>query len=135
MLRIEIKALFKKSFIKPNNNRLIMYNKKLFEDFYVLLSEHLQNSRSVKYYADLLQVSPKKLNSITKMIYGKTAKEFIAEILILDSIKLLIETPDSVKQISYSLGFTEPTNFNKFFKKKTSVTPQQYREQYYAQSL
>lgn len=121
--------------MKPNNIRSIMYNKKLFEDFYVLLSERLQYSRSVKYYADILQISPKKLNLITKRVYGKTAKEFIAEVLILDSIKLLIETPDSVKQISYSLGFTEPTNFNKFFKKKTSVTPQQYREQYYAQSL
>lgn len=102
----------------------------LLKEFNELLSKNLNNSRSVKYYADLLAISSKKLNSITKIHWGITAKEFIEERIIHESKKILLETPDTIKQISYTLGFTEPTNFNKFFKKFTSTTPLQYREQY-----
>lgn len=102
----------------------------LLKEFNELLSKNLNTSRSVKYYADLLAISSKKLNSITKIHWGITAKEFIEERIIHESKKILLETPDTIKQISYTLGFTEPTNFNKFFKKFTSTTPLQYREQY-----
>ncbi|MCB0748041.1 MAG: AraC family transcriptional regulator [Ignavibacteriae bacterium] len=108
------------------NNR----DSNLLKDFEELLSKNLNTSRSVKYYADLLAISTKKLNNITKTYWGITAKEFIEERIIHESKKILLETPDTIKQISYTLGFTEPTNFNKFFKKFTSTTPLQYREQY-----
>lgn len=108
------------------NNRDIKLSKK----FNLLLSKNLNNSRSVKYYANLLAISTKKLNSITKTYWSITAKELIEERVIYESKKILLETPDTVKQISYAMGFTEPTNFNKFFKKFTSTTPLQFREQY-----
>lgn len=102
----------------------------LLNEFNDLLSKNLNTSRSVKYYADLLAISTKKLNSITKTYWGITAKEFIEEKMIFESKKILLESPDTIKQISYTLGFTEPTNFNKFFKKFTSTTPLQFREQF-----
>ncbi len=109
------------------NNR----NKILVKEFNSLLTKEIKFSRSVKYYAERLAISPKKLNCLSKTYYGKkTAKEYIEYKIISDSKMLLLETPETVKQISYSLGFTEPTNFNKFFKKNTTITPQQFREQY-----
>ena len=101
----------------------------MLKEFNLLLSKNLNTSRSVKYYANLLAISTKKLNSITKTYWSITAKEFIEERIIHESKKILIETPDTIKQISYKMGFTEPTNFNKFFKKLTAITPLQFREQ------
>ena len=105
-------------------------DKILLNEFNLLLSKKNEFSRSVKFYAELLAISPKKLNNITKFYCGKTAKEFIEDKIISDSKKLLLDTADTVKYISYSMGFTEPTNFNKFFKKLTNITPLQFREQY-----
>ena len=101
----------------------------LLKEFNLLLYKNLNTSRSVKYYADQLAISTKKLNNITKKYLDKTAKEYIEITIISESKRLLIKTSDSVKQISYSMGFTEPTNFNKFFKKFTTVTPLQFREE------
>ena len=125
--------MFKKNEKKLNSKRGSFINKRdndLLNEFNLLLSENLNNSRSVKYYASLLAISTKKLNSITKICWGLTAKEYIKEKIIYESKKILLETPDTIKEISYTLGFTEPTNFNKFFKKFTSTTPLQFREQY-----
>jgi len=120
-----IEQIIRKSTSALNNRNEILLN-----DFILLLTENIKSSRSVKYYADLLAISVKKLNSISKTYSGKTAKEFIEEKIINDSQKLLLETPDTIKQISYSMGFTEPTNFNKFFKKYTSATPLQFRQKH-----
>jgi len=130
------KSLIKK--ILQNTEHLKIKNKKivnerdkdLLKDFNMFLVKNLRYSRSVKYYSDLLAISTKKLNSITKTYWEKTAKEFIEERIIYESKKLLLDTPDTVKQISYSMGFTEPTNFNKFFKKLTATTPLQFRKEY-----
>ena len=120
--------------IKPLKNdsisELNKRDKDLLSEFNLLLLQNLNNSRSVKYYANLLARSTKKLNSITKTHWGITAKEYIEERIIHESKKILLETPDTIKQISYTLGFTEPTNFNKFFKKFTDTTPLQFREQF-----
>ncbi len=120
-----IKQLMGKSRSALNNR-----DKILLKEFNLLLTKNIKHSRGVKFYAEHLAVTSKKLNYLTKTFYGKTAKVFIEERIIIDSKKLLLETPETVKQISYNLGFTEPTNFNKFFKKNTATTPQQYREQY-----
>ena len=114
--------------MKNNNVLSCSYEMQLLQKFDLSLLENLKNSRYVKYYADELTISTKKLNSLIKKYYGITAKEYIEEIIIIDSKILLKESPETVKQISYNLGFTEPTNFNKFFKKFTSITPLQYRE-------
>lgn len=112
------------------SNRLVINyrDRILLKEFNLLLTKNIQSSRSVKYYADLLAISAKKLNSLTKIFHGVTAKKFIEKRIISDSKNILLNTSDTVKQISYSMGFTEPTNFNKFFKKLTTITPQQYRE-------
>lgn len=114
--------------MKNNNVLSCSYEMQLLQKFDLSLLENVKKSRYVKYYADELTISTKKLNFLTKTYYGITAKEYIEEKIINDSKKLLVESPETVKQISYNLGFTEPTNFNKFFKKFTSITPLQYRE-------
>jgi transcriptional regulator GlxA family with amidase domain len=41
--------------------------------------------------------------------------------------RMLKGTDMPVKEIAYDMGFDEPTNMVKFFKKHTSLTPQGFR--------
>ncbi|RYE59071.1 MAG: helix-turn-helix domain-containing protein, partial [Sphingobacteriales bacterium] len=41
---------------------------------------------------------------------------------------LLLYSDDSISQISYRLGFEEPTHFAQFFHKHTQLTPSSLRQ-------
>ena len=41
----------------------------------------------------------------------------------LEAKRILAHTTESVKEIGYNLGFEEPTNFIKYFKKHSKFTP------------
>lgn len=101
-----------------------------FLDFQKLLNIHLFNSRKVQFYAEQLNMSSKKLNRITQELINKPVKTYINDLLILEMKRLLMNTSLSIKEISYKTGFEEPTNFVKYFKKYTLLTPIGFRKKY-----
>jgi len=102
-----------------------------FVAFRRLVERNLAQSRSVQYYARQLAVSPKKLNALTRQVLNKTAEEFIEEQVILEAQRLLAQGNMPVKEIAYQLGFSEPTNLVKFFKKHTHTSPAAFRSQFH----
>lgn len=101
-----------------------------FLNFQNLLKTHIFQTRQVKFYADQMAISSKKLNRITYEMIQKPVKAYINENLILEMKRLLMNTALSVKEISYKTGFEAPTNFIKFFKRYTGQTPAEFRRQY-----
>ena len=99
-----------------------------FSGFRDSLEEQYRMSRSVQYYADLLNTTPKKLNEITNNFCGQSAKRMIEDRVILEAKRLLIYTDNTIKEIGHFIGFNDPTNFNKFFKKFAGITPVEFRE-------
>ncbi|RZK26422.1 MAG: helix-turn-helix domain-containing protein, partial [Flavobacterium sp.] len=97
----------------------------LFKD---ILEEQYRNNRQVNAYAAQLSVTEKRLNLATTKILGKTPKQMIDERIMLEAKRLLAHTTDSIKEIGYYLGFDEPTNFIKYFKKHQHETPVEFRE-------
>ncbi len=95
--------------------------------FKKMLEENFGCSRSVSFYSDSLNITCKKLNQVTSQYWGKPAKQVIEERVLLETKRLLIHTCQSIKEIGNSLGFIDPTNFNKFFKKYAKVTPAEFR--------
>lgn len=83
--------------------------------------------KQVGEYAKELNVTANTLNQTVKEVLGKTAKELISEKIIQESKKQLKYTTDDISEIAYSIGFEEPTHFIRFFKKHTSMTPKEYR--------
>ncbi|MBN2651501.1 MAG: helix-turn-helix domain-containing protein [Spirochaetales bacterium] len=103
----------------------------LYNDFNLFreqVEKDFSRTRNVKDYAFELLMSTKKLNNLTQNVIGKTAKEFIDNRVILEIKRLLAHTNLSVQEISYQVGFDEPTNFIKFFKKYTELTPASFRK-------
>ena len=94
------------------------------------LEVHYKIIRQVSYYASTLNVTEKRLNAATTKVLGRTPKEIIDERVMLEGKRLLAHTWLSVKEIGYDLGFDEPTNFIKYFRKHSGKTPVEFREQF-----
>lgn len=101
-----------------------------FIKFQDLLEKNYGSSKKVNYYADELGFSTKKLNSIVKYITNKPAKAFIDDVIIIKAKRHLLHSNLSIKEVAYKLGFKDPTNLYKYFKKHTNYTPEMYRKRY-----
>lgn len=99
-----------------------------FLNFQHLLKEHLFTNKQVQFYANKMNISTKKLNRITQEIKSQAAKTYVNELLIIEIKRLLTNTALSIKEIAYTTGFEDPTNFVKFFKKYTKLTPVEFRK-------
>lgn len=102
-----------------------------FVAFRHLVERDFTRSRSVQYYARQLTITPKKINDLTRKVLNKTAKEFIEEQVVLEAQRLLAQGNMPIKEISYQLGFSEPTNLVKFFKKHTRISPAAFRRRFH----
>jgi len=130
IIRSELHILIAKLFrIKSKGNNIIRERKYLSEfiNFQELVEKNATKYTKVQDYAKLIGLSTKTLNTITRTIVHKSAKDFIDDICTKQIKRLLINTELSVKEIAYTSGFEESTNFYKYFKRQTNLTPEQFR--------
>ncbi len=99
----------------------------LFKD---LLEIHFRKTKQVSYFAREINVTEKRLNNATSKILGITPKEMIDERILLEAKRLLSHTDNTIKEVGFELGFEEPTNFIKYFRKHCNCTPVEFRENY-----
>lgn len=97
-----------------------------FIRFQQVLRDNIQKERKVKFYAEKLHITTKQLNVITQSTINISAKDFIISSVILEAKKYLKCSSLSSKDVAYKLGFDEPTNFTKFFKKHTQMLPSEF---------
>lgn len=105
------------------------YKEILILKFRKLLEANIHIKQRVSDYTTLLQVSASHLNKLMKAYFGKSTSEVIKERLTLEIKKHLLFSEKNISEISYDLGFSEPSNFNRFFQKQVQMTPKEYRLQ------
>lgn len=98
-----------------------------FFRFRSLLEKECMTYHRVTSYTQLLRISATHLNKICRQYSGLTAQQMIHHKLI-SEIKKQLRSDRSVKEIAYGFDFSDPSNFNRFFKKLTGATAQQYRD-------
>lgn len=116
--------------------RLSIYRHKTFEGkrfkdfvkFQQLITENYHKTHNALDYANMLSVSYKYLNDICKEINNKTAKSFLDNWLLLEIKRCLIDNRLNSQEIAFKMGFKEPSNFIRFFKKFTNKTPKQFQK-------
>ena len=96
--------------------------------FNQLVNEHYMQIISVTQYAELMAIPAKKLIKSVENTLGCHPKDIIIRRRIIEAKRLLAHCTISIKEISVRLGFTEFTNFTKYFRKYTGETPIHYRE-------
>ncbi len=99
----------------------------LFKD---LLEENFRSEKSVNWYASELSLSDKQLNKATSTLLEQTPKQLIGERVLLEAKRLLAHSSLSIKEIAYELGYEEPTNFIKYFRKHNGTTPSEFRAKF-----
>lgn len=91
--------------------------------------DHMVATRpTVQTLALRLRTSPSTLNRACKGMVGLSAKEVIDRRVALEAQRLLVHTEATAAALSEQLGFSEPTNFLKFFKRCVGLTPDQFRQ-------
>jgi AraC-like DNA-binding protein len=101
---------------------------KKFKLFIRLLEENYTRLRDAKNYAEMLHMTYKSLNELCKLTTNQTAKQLIDAHTILEAKRKLCIENMQIQQLSDQLGFDEVTNFVKYFKKNTLLTPTQFKK-------
>ncbi|MBB4118491.1 MAG: helix-turn-helix domain-containing protein [Mesonia hippocampi] len=96
--------------------------------FSKLVEENYAQIHQVTCYAKMLNITPKTLNNNVVKNFNTTPQQIISNRIILQAKRLLAHTNLSVKEISHTLGYTDSSYFNRFFKKQTSTTPLTFRK-------
>jgi len=104
----------------------------IFFKFKNYIETNFHKTRNAKVCAQELNISYKHLNNICKKLIKKTAKQFIDDFIILEAKRCLLSSNDTVKSISEHTGFDESTNFIKYFKKYTKISPAKFRNQIFS---
>ena len=104
------------------------FKKLLNDNFKELATGNAGKVRSVKEFAEILNVHPNYLSNVIKDETGKPASEWIRERTLAEAQSLLNNTVLSVSEITFRLGFADTAHFAKFFKKRARVSPSAYRQ-------
>ena len=125
LLILEIISLIRKNITESSSG----LNRKSHLTFQFLkcLREHIKEQRSVNFYADMLYVTPKHLSMCVKETTGKTCGEIIDEMVVAEAKTLLHNPEFTIGHVADVLNFSDQYFFSKYFKKRTGLSPLNYR--------
>ncbi len=92
------------------------------------VEKNFMRMHSVAEYSALLHLSAKQLNELCRQYTDMTAIEFIHARIITEAKRLLKFGHKPIKEIAYTLHFTDAAHFTNFFRQRTGTTPLEFRE-------
>lgn len=110
-----------------NQHQVSEQQRHQFEQFLSLIEDKYTSVKDASYYADLMGMSYKSLNQVCKSVTRQTPKQIIDAHTILEAKRKLAIERIQITQLAYELGFEDVSNFVKYFKKHTLVTPSQFQ--------
>ncbi len=102
-------------------------NGELFLRFRRELDRSFHTTRLVEDYAAALNCSPRALSRACRAVADTSAKDLIDARVALEARRLLVHTDLPISAIARQLGFSEATNFSKFFMRRVHMTPGAFR--------
>lgn len=121
---------YERQFITRKN-----HNHDLLSKFERILDEYFDNGETtqqelltVQRTAELMNLSPNYLSDLLRMHTGQNTQQHIHQRLIEKAKEKLSTTNLSVSEIAYALGFEHPQSFSTLFKKKTNLSPVEFRQ-------
>lgn len=101
----------------------------IFQEFVTLVNQYANKEHNIAFYADKLCLTPNHLGTTIREASGVTVLDWIHRRIIQQAKLLLMYSDLPVGEIADQLNFSSASSFCKFFKKKTDITPLQYREE------
>ncbi|MEZ8141057.1 helix-turn-helix transcriptional regulator [Enterovibrio sp. FF113] len=113
---------------KENLAALSQTQSQKFARLFELLQSNFQRVRDANWYAQQLAITYKTLNQICKIATNMTAKQMIDAFTIIEIKRRLVVSNVTSQQLTYDFGFDDASNFLKYFKKETGLTPSQFQK-------
>lgn len=99
----------------------------LFGRFRALVERHFADHLPTGAYATELGVSESRLDRAVRAVTGRSAFEVTQERLLLEARRKLVYIAAPVSKLAYELGFEDPAYFWRFFRRRTGMTPAEFR--------
>ena len=96
------------------------------EEFLRLVEKHFREPHSLIWYAEQLNIHPKRLSICVHKTTHQTATEWIDRHRLIEACKLLRTSHTPVKQVAALLGFPNQSTFGTWFKRQTGTCPRSF---------
>ncbi|MCT4637938.1 MAG: helix-turn-helix domain-containing protein [Bacteroidales bacterium] len=99
----------------------------IVRQFNLLVELNYKKMRKINDYAELLNKSPKTLANLFSKYSLKSPGKIIRSRILLEIKRFMLYSDKTDKEISFDLGFESPSNFSRFVKNETGVSPSVFR--------
>lgn len=108
----------------------------IVKDYLRILDQHMAELRTgkadktyeIQDFADVLHIHPTHLSNTLNQVLGQSPCDLYENRLVVLAKELLNDPKLAIGDIARQLYF-DPSNFTKYFKLHTGITPKQYRQQ------
>ena len=112
---------------KINNHKVLEALEHTLDDYFKSGDLITKGLPTVQYISEALNISPNYLSNLLTSLTGQSTQQHIHDKLIREAKERLSTSDRSISEIAYDLGFQHAQSFSKLFKRKTEVTPSQFR--------
>jgi AraC family transcriptional activator of pobA len=120
---------YERQFItRKNNNHEVLIKFEQFVNEYFIADTSNKGLLTVQRIAEQMNLSPNYLSDLLRVHTGQNTQQHIHEKLIEKAKEKLSTTNLSVSEIAYALGFEHSQSFSTLFKKKTTMSPLEFRQ-------
>lgn len=129
----EVKQIFREEKVK----QMLTYDeeegegdRQIIERIRMYIKEHAGEELTAATVAEVFHYSPAHLSRIFKENSGEKLSSYIMRQKLKEAKRLLVETDESIHDISTVLGYQSSQAFARAFRRELSMTPQEYRRVY-----
>lgn len=105
----------------------VTHQRALFTRFILLIEDHFLEHWSLERYGARMGLTPQRLNRLARDVSGQSALDVVHERLTREACRRLRYIAAPVANLASEMGFDDPAYFSRFFKKRTGLTPLEFR--------
>ena len=106
------------------------YNSRRIEKAFEFMETHFNKHIALADVAKVVNMPEVSFSRFIKKRTGRTFIESLNEIRLGHASRLLIDTTQTVAEVSFNCGFNNLSYFNRIFRKKNGCTPSDFRQNY-----
>lgn len=94
------------------------------------INENYMYEIKLETLADIANMSQSAFSRFFKLHTGRTLSDYIIDTRLGYATRMLLDTQDSIANISFNCGYNNFSNFNRIFKRKKGCSPSEFQEKY-----
>lgn len=94
------------------------------------IHDHYMDDIRLNELADIAGMSTSAFSRFFKLHTGLTLRDYLITVRLGNAARMLLDTSESIANISFYCGFNNLSNFNRIFKDRKGCSPSTFREQF-----